>query len=289
MNHSDRPLIVGAGPVGLGAALFLARQGPAPRVVEMRDEPTQHSKALAVNPRTLDIFEPTGLTQQMLDLGMPLRGVRFYRDQKVVASLSLTHIHRKYPFMLGLSQAITERLLAEGLVAAGGSVERGVKLVECRTLADGVEATLEHSDDGSREVVSCPWMLAADGAHSTAREQMGVKFPGSSFAIEWHLIDVPLRTALAPDLVHIFFLTGGAFLLVLRVVDDVRHDGVPLWRVLGNRPDPLSWLAGAEPTGQPVWTSSFHIAHRLNATFATGGVYFAGDAAHIHSPAGARA
>ena len=61
MSHQDRPLIVGAGPVGLGAALFLARQGRVARVVEMRDEPSQQSRALAVNPRTLDILEPTGL------------------------------------------------------------------------------------------------------------------------------------------------------------------------------------------------------------------------------------
>jgi 2-polyprenyl-6-methoxyphenol hydroxylase-like FAD-dependent oxidoreductase len=77
---------------------------------------------------------------------------------------------------------------------------------------------------------------------------------------------------------------------MLRVVDEALKDrlGEPVWRVMGNRPEPLSQLVQAEQAGPPIWTSSFHVSHRINATLAAGGVYFAGDAAHIHSPVGAR-
>jgi len=288
MSQPNQPLIVGAGPVGLGAALFLMRQGLAARVVEMRGEPAQESKALAVNPRTLDILEATGLTRRMLELGSPIRGVRFYRRGRVVGSLSLAGIHPKYPFMLALSQATTERLLAQGLSAAGGRVERKVRMVGCRTVADRVEAVLESS--AGREVVACPWLLAADGTHSVARQQLGIDFEGSSFAKEWHLADAPLRTELPADHAHIFFLDGGGFFFLIRVVDEALTDraGEPVWRVIGNRPEPLSQLVQAEQAGPPVWTSSFRIAHRIGATLAAGGVYFAGDAAHVHSPLGAR-
>lgn len=289
MGNPDQPLVVGAGPVGLGAALFLARQGRIPRVVETREEPSQQSKALAVNPRTLDILQPTGLTQRMLELGTRIHGLRFYRRGRVLGALSLANIHPKYPFMLALSQATTERLLARALEEAGGRVERGVKMVACRPLGDRVEVALEPAG-GPREVFHCPWMLAADGAHSVARQQLGIDFVGSSFAREWHLADVPLRTALAADHAHIFFHDPGGFLFMIRVVDEaLKHrPGEPVWRIMGNRPDPISRLIGAEPAGQPLWTSSFHISHRINATLAAGGVYFAGDAAHIHSPVGAR-
>ena len=74
MSAFGQPLIVGAGPVGLSAALFLARQGLVPRVVEQRREPSRHSKALAVNPRTLEILKPTGLTRLMMERGLPIRG-----------------------------------------------------------------------------------------------------------------------------------------------------------------------------------------------------------------------
>jgi 2-polyprenyl-6-methoxyphenol hydroxylase-like FAD-dependent oxidoreductase len=290
MNDSNHPLIVGAGPVGIGAALFLARQGRATRVVEMREQPTHQSKALAVNPRTLDILEPTGVTRQMLERGLPVHEVHFYRHGRVVGGMSLAGIHPRYPYMLALSQATTERLLAEALEAAGGGAQRGEKLVACRNVADGVEATLEPAGGGPREVVLCPWLLAADGAHSVVRQQLGIGFAGSSFAHEWYLADAPLRTALADDQAHVFFLDDGAFLFLVRVVNDVRQEqtGERLWRVFGNRPDPLSQLVQAEPAGPPVWSSGFHISHRVDTTFSSGRVYFAGDAAHVHSPAGAR-
>jgi len=95
-------MIVGAGPVGLGAALFLARHGRTSRVVEMRAEPSQQSKALAVNPRTLNILEPTGLTRGMLELGLPIHGVRFYRRGRVFAALSLDLCVNHHPLTPGL-------------------------------------------------------------------------------------------------------------------------------------------------------------------------------------------
>jgi 2-polyprenyl-6-methoxyphenol hydroxylase-like FAD-dependent oxidoreductase len=290
VNQPDRQLIIGAGPVGLGAALFLIRQGLVPRVVEMQGKPSQLSKALAVNPRTLDILESTGLSRQMLDLGVPIYGVRFYRRGRTIGTLSFTNIHPKYPFMLALSQATTERLLARALEAAGGRVERRVKMVHCRLLVDRVEVTLEPGDGGPQEVVQCQWLLAADGAHSVTRLQMGVNFVGSSFPKNWHLADAPLRTSLAADYAHVFFLEGGAFLFLIRVVDEALKSqaGEAIWRVLGNCPEPLSQLVQAEQAGPPIWTSSFHISHRMNTTLGVGGVYFAGDSAHIHSPVGAR-
>jgi 2-polyprenyl-6-methoxyphenol hydroxylase-like FAD-dependent oxidoreductase len=284
------PVIVGAGPVGLGAALFLARQGRAVRVVEMRDEPRQQSRALAVNPRTLDLLEATGVTSRMLERGSPIRGVCFYRAGRRIARLSFAGMHPRYPFMLALSQATSERLLAEALEAAGGEVERGLRMVECRNVPGGVEAVLEPSAGGPREVARCPWLLAADGARSTARQQLGVEFVGSPFPREWQLADAPLRTELAADHAHVFFLDGGAFCFMIRVVDETLNDrvGQPIWRVMGNRPDPLSQLTQAEPAGHPVWISSFHVSHQIGAILSDGKVYFAGDAAHVHSPIGAR-
>lgn len=290
MNASAQPLIVGAGPVGLAAALFLTRKGLTPRLVELRHEPSKESKALAVNPRTLDILKPTGITQRMLELGKPIRGVYFCRGTRRVAHFELAGAHPDYPFMLGLSQATTERLLTEALQQAGVTVQRGRKLVACRQAGDRVEATIEATDDDGRQVVQCPWLLAADGARSVARQQMGIDFGGSSLPGEWYLADVPLCTRLPDDHGQVFFLPQGEFLFMIPVIDaDMqRLAAAPIWRIITNRPDPLSRLIEAEPAGAPLWESDFHIAHRINATLAKGGVYFAGDAAHIHSPIGAR-
>src|SRR5262245_664531 len=138
-----RPLIVGAGPTGKGAALFLARSGIGTRVIDIALAPAHQSKALAVNPRSLEILEPTCVTQQMLAIGLKIRRARLHNGRKII-DIPFNRLPTKYPFMLALSQAVTERLLGEAIAKFGGSVERGVGLVRCRNLADGVEVKLQH-------------------------------------------------------------------------------------------------------------------------------------------------
>jgi 2-polyprenyl-6-methoxyphenol hydroxylase-like FAD-dependent oxidoreductase len=288
METADRPLIVGAGPVGLAAALFLAGDGIATRLVEWNQEPSRQSKALAVNPRTLEILEAVGLTERMLAVGTKIPGACLWRGSRLAAKIDFAGLKHKYPFMLAHSQAATERLLAESLVAKGGTIERGSRLIDCKNETGRVAATLE--TPAGQEVYRSPWMLAADGAHSTARERLGIEFPGSTFRDKWFLADVVLDVPLAQDRAHAFFLADGEFQFMVRVVDPQAESTAPgpLWRVIGNRPHLLERLAMGQVIGAPIWTSDFRISHRINRTMASGQVYFAGDAAHIHSPVGAR-
>lgn len=289
MARSTIPLIVGAGPVGLGAALFLRRARIVTRVIDMAEEPSHYSKALAVNPRTLELLEPTGVTERMLSLGLRIRGARFQNDNKWSGELPLDSLKHKYPFMLALSQATTERLLTEALEEAGGTVERGVTLLSCSNeTVDRVEAELKHGSSGAIEEYECPWVLAADGARSMARKALEIDFAGSSFEQPWYLADVPLNTSLEENRAYVFFPEGG-FLFLLRVVDErTERRDAKIWRVISNRPELMNGIPHSKSAGAPVWSSEFHISHRINDTFQRGNVYFAGDAAHIHSPMGAR-
>lgn len=282
------PIIVGAGPVGLAAALLLARQGARVRIIDQRPERTRHSKALAVNPRTLELLERTPVTQRMLELGMPIHGAQFHVHRQVVAQIDFSELNHRYPFMLALSQSTTERLLAEAAAELGVQVERQTRLVGCK-IEDGIRVELENTVTTSRDIVNCPLILAADGAHSTVRSELGLAFDGSSYEREWWLVDVPLKASLAQDRVHIFFIDDG-FMFMLRVVsgDADSSSDAPIWRVIANVTDPLAHLVDAEVTGEPVWTSSFHISHRMIEAMQLKSVFFAGDAAHVHSPAGAR-
>ena len=287
---SNIPVIVGAGPVGLGAALLLRQAGIPARIVEMAVQPSRYSKALGVNPRTLELLEPTGVTARMLSLGIRIRSARFQNDNKWSGELSLDALKHKYPFMLALSQATTEHLLTEALEEAGGRVERGVALESCSNKSDDtVEMELKHVACGVIEEIECPWLLAADGAHSTARQSLGIEFHGRSFEKPWYLADVPLNTSLEDDRAYVFFLDGG-FLFLIRVVDETNREsqGAKLWRVISNRRELMERIPHSTAAGAPVWSSEFHIAHRINDTLQKGNVYFAGDAAHIHSPMGAR-
>jgi 2-polyprenyl-6-methoxyphenol hydroxylase-like FAD-dependent oxidoreductase len=285
------PLIAGAGPVGLGAALYLAQANIKTRVIDVNEKPVQESRALAVNPRTLEILESTGITEKMLALGMPIRGVRFsQRGERPREILFEGQVHHKYPFILALSQATTERLLAEALEEAGGNIERGVELFGCRNEAGTVLAELRHCSDDSRETVFVPWLLAADGAHSTARKTLNVDFPGSSFKKPWHLADLPLSTSFEEDMGHVFFLDGDRFVFFIRVIDDASEPPKqnPIWRVISPQKDSIDEVEDVKPAGAAVWRSDFQVSHRVNQHFQVGHVFFAGDAAHIHSPIGAR-
>lgn len=291
MSDGKLPLVVGAGPVGTAAAMFLARGGLATRLIDKSTERSTQSRALAVNPRTLEILEPTCITQAIIQRGIPIHGACFWRGGKLLRQIDIGRLEHKYKFLVALSQATSERLLEEELNRAGGRVERGTEMVACRNTPDGVEVELKNVATGASETVTCPWMLAADGAHSVARHQLNVDFPGSSFEHKWFLCDVTLKTTLAEDRAHIAFTDHG-FLFLLRVVgDDEAASGDPLWRVLGNSEDFIQIserVLDVKATAEPIWSSSFHIAHRLDAQMQVGNISFAGDAAHIHSPMGAR-
>ena len=283
------PLIVGGGPTGLASALFLMRAGVPVRLVETRARRSPHSKALAVNPRTLELLEESGVTARMLARGRPIRGIRLHQDGELVFDLAFEGLHPRYPFLLGLSQAASEELLEEAFVAAGGTVERGTRLLGCARTAAGVEARLERASGGAETVV-VPWLVGADGAHSTVRSSLAIDFPGRTFESDWWLADVPLATDTPRDRACAHFFARGGFVIAIPVHGALAGPdaGASLWRLISDAPDPLALLPGAEPTGPAVWESSFRIAHRLAEHLALGPVVLAGDAAHVHSPVGAR-
>lgn len=272
-------MIAGAGPTGLAAALFLARRGVAVRIIDKAAAPSRNSKALAVNPRTQELLEESGVTARMLAEGWTIRSVTLHRpggDEPVVPLSPLLDTDRS---LLALSQARTEALLTEALQAKGVAVERNVRIDALSQADDAVEMSLVHPDGGI-ERTRARVLFGADGAHSTVRQALGLAFPGDELPGPWQLWDLRLATPLDPDGVHLMLLPDG-FLFVLRVRDD-------LWRVIGNGTAPLSALPAGTVCGEVAWQSHFHIAHRVAERAGVGRVLLGGDAAHIHSPLGAR-
>jgi 2-polyprenyl-6-methoxyphenol hydroxylase-like FAD-dependent oxidoreductase len=278
MDDAATPLIAGAGPTGLAAALFLAERGVRCRIVDPAPEPSRTSKALAVNPRTLELLESTGVTARMLAEGRILTHAIVTEAWKPLARIDITDVHPRFP-MLGLSQAKSEALLAQALARRGITPERGVGLSGLSQAGDEVEVELV-STNGAIERAGTPLLLGADGAHSVARHALGLELEGSTLPEPWPLHDVELDTDMAPDAAHIAFYPDGlVFILALEP---------GLWRVMGNVPDVLDRLPPGTIRGEVVWESRFHISHRITRVMRDGRVCLAGDAAHLHSPIGAR-
>ena len=274
-SSAEPPLIVGAGPTGLAAALFLRERGIPARIIDSASEPTTHSKALGVNPRTLDLLESTGVTDRMLKTGRMARGMNLWRPDRKLATINLGGTGHRFPFMLVLSQAESERLLTEALTERGITVERGVGLTDIATANGGITATLSTGETLTPSVV-----LGADGAHSTVRKSLGRDFPGSAYPEPWHLYDARLQTTLDDEFINAFLLDDGV-LLFIRIKEN-------LWRIVSNVTDPLGQLPAGTTVEAVEWDSEFGFAHRIAKPLYADNICLAGDAAHIHSAFGAR-
>lgn len=279
MTAASPPLIVGAGPTGLAAALFLVHRGVTPRIIDAAPAPAATSRALAVNPRTLSILAGTGVDLAILAEGRPIETLRVHQDGREQARIEIDWrgMGANHP-LIALPQARTETLLAAALRARGVGVERGVGLAGLSQDASGVAAVLTHAD-GASEIASAPLLLGADGAHSVTRHQLGVDFPGSAFPETWLLMDMEIDGP--PTAEGYIDFTADGPLIVLPLQGKV-------FRLIGFGPPLLPRLRPEWRVGEVLWDSDFHISHRIAAALNVGRVCLAGDAAHIHSPIGAR-
>ncbi len=291
-------LIVGAGPTGLTLALQLAAFGVRARIVDRGSDRVHESRALAIQPRTLEVLAGFGVTDELVSRGNRAVQLRIHLRGRVltVPMFDLGLDDTAYPYLLFLSQAETERILQKHLAAAGVTVERGVELVDLSSTPDAV-AVLRHHD-GGEERVSARYVVGCDGARSAVRRLAQIPFEGSSYPQTFVLADVE-ADGIEPGAAHTFLSEPGMlFFFPL---------GAPAtWRLLAMRPptdpmppdapvalDEVQTLADAYTDGtvrlrDPVWMTNFRIHLRAAARYRSGRVFLAGDAAHIHSPAGAQ-
>ncbi len=287
-------LVVGAGPTGLALAAQLSQHGVRYRIIDAHSDRVHESRALAVQPRTLEVLAPFGVAGEMVEQGNPAVRVQLHtRRRSVQVALSdIGAADTAFPFLLFLSQAETERILARHLEQAGVTIERGVRLNSADLTATQPTCHLNHAD-GRSEAVTARYLVGCDGAHSTVREQAGIEFRGGAYPQTFVLADLEVD-GLHPGDVHTY-LTGPSLLFFFPL-------GAPAtWRMLAirkpNHPagdvtlPELQDIVTAYTTEplrlhDPAWMTDFHIQLRGASRYRTGQVFLAGDAAHIHSPAG---
>lgn len=274
MAPAPQALIAGAGPTGLAAALFLARRGVVVRLIDVASEPTATSKALGINPRTLDLLAETGVTARLMAEAQTARRLHIHRHGRTLAVVRLEALRLAPWPLLILPQARTEALLTEATAALGVVVERGLALDNLSQDDHGVTARLS-----SGETVRTPLLFGADGAHSIVRKRLGLGFPGDAWTEPWQLIDVDLSGPPA-DEAWIDFRDDAIFVCL-------PYSG-SRFRLIGFGPPLLDNLPQGWRAGAVRWRSDFHISHRMATAMSVGRVALGGDAAHIHSPIGAR-
>ena len=286
-------LIVGAGPTGLTAALELSRLGVAVRIVDRAAAASPESRALAVQARTLELLRVRGVGEEMLPLGNRARAAALYANRRRLAPIELHRMPSDFNYILMLAQSETERLLAESMARQGVKVERGVEVTAVRELADCAEVRLRRSD-GSEESVRACYVIAADGPHSTLRKALGLPFPGRTLPHHYVLADLHIDGDMVEDQVSIFLAAKGFIALFpmgngrfrLMATDPARVSGAGEPTV-----EHIQWLYDRvvhipARLHSPNWSSRFRINSRHMKALRSGRVFFGGDAAHVHSPAG---
>lgn len=281
--------MVGAGPTGLLLAGDLAESGVDVTLVERRDHESNLSRAFSVHARTMEELDARGLADELLDIGSPVRALHPFGR----ISIDFSGLRTRFPFLLIVPQWQVERLLLRRAKEAGATIVQGAQVTEIRQDPDGVDADTSHPD-GATSTLRARYLVGTDGASSTVRRSLGMPFPGKSAIRSVMLADVLLERA--PDEAFNFASNEHGFTFFAPFGDGWYR--VIAWDRQQQLPDdaPVTIEQVRDITRRTIgdelgmhdarWVSRFRSDERQVPRYRQGRVFLAGDAAHVHSPAG---
>jgi 2-polyprenyl-6-methoxyphenol hydroxylase-like FAD-dependent oxidoreductase len=306
-HHSDpEVLVVGAGPVGLVAALFLQQHGVRVDIVDMNERTTQHSYALAIHPRTLGILDEAGLSERLLQAGRKLTKVAFFEGREKRAEIDYAALASRHPYLLVVRQSLLERAAEEALRQRNVKVRWAHRLQHLDADGTALRAEVAKLDQvamgypvarsewvvARTETIRPAYVIGADGYDSAVRRMAGYEMTehgrGEVFSVyeveaEGEL-PAEVRVVLDPALTSVYWpLEEGRCRWGFQIHDASAHDASMerLGRLMAER---APWCT-ARPT-QIYWSTLGMFDRRLARSFGAGGVWLAGDAAHQASPVG---
>jgi 2-polyprenyl-6-methoxyphenol hydroxylase-like FAD-dependent oxidoreductase len=294
-------LVVGAGPTGLTLALQAYDHGLPVRVVDRRTAEFRPSRALLLHARTLEVLRPLGVVDAILARSDTAPTAVLHTSNRAAAAITLGDFalaDTPYPHVTLARQADIEHVLAEALTARGVSVERGTELIALDATSEHPRATVR-GPDGVKED-EYVWVAGCDGATSTVRTLAAIGWSGSAYRHDILLADVELAGSVRPNRLHVGLGRGGLCLVF-------PCGETASWRLLATRQADGSTTAPGQFGPAPpqaelarvlaearipariidvAWSSRIALQHRLANSYRRGGVFIAGDAAHVNSPAG---
>ncbi len=286
-------LVVGAGPTGLVLAADLLTRGVHTRLIDKGNGVALETRAIAIHGRALEVLDMMGLADRFVDSGQRVRHFTFYADGRRRVSLDLSLNGTRFGFVLDIPQHETERLLRTRIAELGGTVEAGVELTSLTDEGSGVIASVVDSN-GQRRNITADYVVGCDGAHSRVRHELGLRFDGHPYPQDWLLADVTLNWARPDDEIHAFFTAGGLPLICFPMRSHQWRVTVPFAGDREPGPPALAEIQqlvdqrSPEPLvlSDPSWLANFRCHRRSTEVYRSDHVLLAGDAVHIHTPAG---
>lgn len=279
-------LIVGAGPTGLTLALDLLRRGISYRLIEAAEAPFTGSRGKGIQPRTLEVFDDLGIIDPILAAGGGYPRLRIHLGPLSMRAGSLGSSKQPpasspYPNLWMVPQSRTEAILRERIHALGGRVEFNTEIVNFRQDQAGVNAALSNG-----ETVRVDFLVGCDGGHSTVRKTLGLRLEGETIDEKPMLVaDVEVDGLDRRDW-HLWpFVKGG-------VIGLCPLPNTPLFQLTakaettGTNVEDVVHQATGQRISRVAWQSIYQPAVRMVNRYRVGRVFLAGDAAHVHPPAG---
>jgi 2-polyprenyl-6-methoxyphenol hydroxylase-like FAD-dependent oxidoreductase len=298
MQQVTGAIIVGAGPVGMTAALALTRASVPVTVLEAGDALSTESRASTFHPPTLEMLQRLGVADELVSVG--LRASRFqYRDRRdgLIAEFDLGVLDRdtRFPFRLQCEQSLLTPIIARHLRdKAGVSVRYGRRVTSVEQVSRAT-VVVDAATSGGRERYEARWVIGADGSHSAVRRSLGLAFEGLTFPDRYLVVTTSLDLrAVVPGIAYVNYVSDpDEWFVLLRTQRE--------WRAmfpvgldqpeeeLTNDEAVQRRMAGIAPGVQayPVrHVTLYHVHQRLASSFRAGRVLLCGDAAHINNPLG---
>ena len=278
--------IVGAGPTGLALAVTLATAGVGFVIVDQLAEGANTSRAAVVHARTLEVLDELGAAEELIARGVPITKFVVSDGSRRLLTVPFQGLPTPYPYTLMVPQSETESVLLARLRALGHDVHRPHQVTSVVQDEDGVTLTM---NDG--QTLRAGYAVGADGMHSAVREASGIGFTGSAYGESFVLADVTMDWSPGRQEVSLTF--GSAGLTVVAPLPDGHFRIVATVNDAPETPDLafVQQLLDERAPGQGkvtglAWSSRFRVHHRVTDRFRAGRLLLAGDAAHVHSPAG---
>lgn len=290
-------LIAGAGPTGLMLSAQLHRYGAQHVIVDRKPGITPLSKALAVQARTLEQYRQLGFVKDALSKGFAGKSVRFVVNGNLKAEVPLGDIGAglsAYPYLFILEQSQNEALLLQHIEAAGGTVRWSSEIAGLRRSSNGYAGKLLHSS-GGEEDFECDYLIGCDGGSSTVRQFSGMPFQGSTNEQLFFVADINIEMEFEKHGL-LLIINGKEFLAFFPMNGPDQYRAIGVLPAGVADPDDFSFDVlrkhieanigiPAKITGHN-WHSGYRVHHRIVDAFRSENIFLAGDAAHVHSPAG---